>query len=146
MAHRLLLDVMLGRLAGYLRMCGYDTVYALDRGVEADDTLRTIAEQEERTLVTRDVSLSQQTAKSILLREREVKDQLRELRTAGLTLELTEPTFCGRCNGSLEPRPLDNPPEYVPDEVAALWQCEECGQCFWKGSHWQRVKQTLQSL
>ena len=32
---RLLLDVMLGKLAVYLRMCGYDAAYAGDLGVEA---------------------------------------------------------------------------------------------------------------
>lgn len=32
---RLLLDVMLGKLAVYLRVCGYDTAYALGRGLEA---------------------------------------------------------------------------------------------------------------
>jgi len=36
---RLLLDTMLGKLATYLRMCGYDAAYALDEGVESDDAL-----------------------------------------------------------------------------------------------------------
>ncbi|WP_336361102.1 Mut7-C RNAse domain-containing protein [Haladaptatus sp. ZSTT2] len=146
MARRLLLDVMLGRLASYLRMCGYDTVYALDRDVEADDALRTIAEQEGRTLVTRDVSLAAQVPESILLREREVTDQLRELQTAGLALELEAPTYCGRCNGALAESSPETPPEYVPDGVSTLWLCVDCGQYFWKGSHWKRVGETLQSL
>jgi uncharacterized protein with PIN domain len=34
---RLLLDAMLGNLATYLRMCGYDAADATDRGVEAAD-------------------------------------------------------------------------------------------------------------
>lgn len=51
---KLLLDVMCGGLTSYLRMCGHDTVYALDRGVEADDRLLAIAHEEDRTLVTRD--------------------------------------------------------------------------------------------
>jgi len=34
-----LLDTMLGKLATYLRMCGYDTAYALDEEAEADDAL-----------------------------------------------------------------------------------------------------------
>jgi len=37
MAQRFLLDVMLGKLATYLRMCGYDTLYALEEDIEADD-------------------------------------------------------------------------------------------------------------
>lgn len=54
----LLCDVMLGSLATYLRMCGYDTTYALDRGVEADDRLLEIAHDENRTLLTRDRQLA----------------------------------------------------------------------------------------
>lgn len=146
MAPRLLLDVMLGRLTNYLRMCGYDTVYALDRGVEADEALLAITEQEGRTLLTRDVALAGRVPESILLREREVRNQLRELRATGLPLELADPTFCGRCNGLLESASPENPPEYVPDNVTTVWQCRDCGQWFWKGSHWARVKETLQSL
>lgn len=61
MPDRLLLDAMLGKLARYLRMCGYDAAYALDRGVEADDGLREIAASEGRRLLTRDVDLAART-------------------------------------------------------------------------------------
>lgn len=50
----LLLDVMCGTLATYLRMCGNDAAYALDRDVEADERLREIAADENRVLLTRD--------------------------------------------------------------------------------------------
>lgn len=53
-----LCDVMLGSLVSYLRMCGYDAAYALDRGVEADDRLLDIARAEDRTLLTRDRRLA----------------------------------------------------------------------------------------
>jgi uncharacterized protein with PIN domain len=49
---RLLVDATVG-LATYLRMCGHDAAYALDRGVEADDALLELARIEERRLVTR---------------------------------------------------------------------------------------------
>ncbi|WP_394348159.1 Mut7-C RNAse domain-containing protein, partial [Halorubrum sp. SP9] len=53
-----MLDVMCGKLATYLRLCGYDAAYALDRGVEADDRLLDLAADEGRTLVTRDRELA----------------------------------------------------------------------------------------
>ncbi|TKX52332.1 hypothetical protein EXE45_19560, partial [Halorubrum sp. SP9] len=49
---------MCGKLATYLRLCGYDAAYALDRGVEADDRLLDLAADEGRTLVTRDRELA----------------------------------------------------------------------------------------
>ena len=55
---RLLLDVMLGKLAVYLRTCGYDTAYAGDRGLEADARIREVAASEGRLLLTRDRQLA----------------------------------------------------------------------------------------
>lgn len=54
-----LLDAMCGTLATYLRMCGYDVAYALDRDAEADDRLLDLAAAEDRTLVTRDRELAE---------------------------------------------------------------------------------------
>jgi hypothetical protein len=50
-ADALLLDVMLGKLATYLRMCGYDAAYAVERGIEADDALLARADAEGRLAV-----------------------------------------------------------------------------------------------
>ncbi|ERH09170.1 MAG: hypothetical protein J07HX64_00923 [halophilic archaeon J07HX64] len=54
---RLLADAMLGRLVSYLRMCGHDTVYAPDAGLEEDDDIRAVAREEGRRLLTRDREL-----------------------------------------------------------------------------------------
>lgn len=142
----LLLDVMLGKLAVYLRLCGYDAAYAGDRGVEDDDRLLAMAAEEGRVLVSRDRSLVARSDAGLLLVERDVDDQLDELRAAGATLELADrPERCGRCNGVLEPveddveRPAYAPP---PDEHAC-WRCVDCGQFFWRGSHWDRVGDAL---
>jgi len=98
----LLLDVMLGKLATYLRMCGYDAAYALDRGIEADPAILELAEAEDRLLVTRDVELARR-ADGLLLETKDVTDQLRELADAGFVLQLSEPRRCATCNGQLEP-------------------------------------------
>lgn len=148
---RLLLDAMCGGLRGFLRMCGHDAAYALERGVEEDEGVLAIAEAEDRTVVTRDERLAARADDAILLIEREPVDQLVELAAAGLDLRLdAEPSRCGRCNGRLEraaERGADNSsgarPEYVPDDIDDPWRCESCGQYFWKGSHWERAERTL---
>lgn len=146
---RLLLDVMCGGLVAYLRMCGHDTVYAGDRGLEADDELLAVARDEDRTVVTRDVQLAGRAERSILLESRDVEDQLAELAAAGLDLSLEdEPIFCGRCNGPLESvESTASTPVYAPDPAeTAVWRCQDCGQHFWRGSHWDRVERTLSGL
>ncbi|WP_224269881.1 Mut7-C RNAse domain-containing protein [Haloprofundus salinisoli] len=145
----LLLDVMLGKLAVYLRMCGYDAVYALDREVEADDRLLALAEAEGRRLLTRDVQLARRANGGVLLESCAVVGQLRELRDAGFDLTLDErPARCGRCNGPVERVDGDDEtPEYAPDpDERAVFRCTRCGQCFWKGSHWDDVEETLAAV
>lgn len=146
---RLLLDAMLGRLTTYLRMCGHDTVYVLDEGIEADDRILDEARETDRAVVTRDRSLAERAGASILLERRDVEGQLAELRAAGLQLEPTaEPAFCGACNGPLSRvDPTTTTPEYAPDPAAVdVWRCGDCGQHFWKGGHWDDVVGTLADL
>ncbi|WP_137283424.1 Mut7-C RNAse domain-containing protein [Halorussus salinisoli] len=162
----LLLDAMLGKLATYLRMCGYDTAYALDRearsaserpgeeersddprGIEDDDALLDLAESEGRLLVTRDAELARR-ADGLLLETKAVTDQLAELAAAGFALELSEPARCAECNAELEVV-ADGAatPEYAPDtDERRVWRCPVCGQHFWKGSHWESVEETLARL
>lgn len=140
---------MCGGLVAYLRMCGHDTVYAGDRNLEADDALLAVAEDEDRTLLTRDVQLATRADDAILLESREVEAQLVELASVGVELVLEDvPSHCGRCNGPLEDVATEtSTPEYAPDPAErAVWRCRDCGQHFWRGSHWERVERTLERV
>lgn len=143
------LDVMLGKLGTYLRMCGYDAAYALNRNAEADDAIIALAETEGRTVLTRDEELAEQAFDSVLLESRDTVDQLRELVHAGFEIELDdEPSRCGACNAPLTSVASEEPtPDYAPDPATeAVWRCRECGQHFWRGSHWDDVADTLEDL
>jgi uncharacterized protein with PIN domain len=144
---RILLDAMLGGLRSYLRICGHDAAYALDRGIEADDELLAWAEAEDRTLVTRDAALAGRAEESVVVESHDVEEQLREVRTAGVRLTLADPPErCGRCNGPLVAAAGGEAPAYVPDDVVDRWRCRDCGQYFWKGSHWEDVRDRLAAL
>lgn len=145
---RLLCDVMLGKLAVYLRLCGFDTVYAGDREIEADDRIAAMANREDRRLCTRDTELADRVSGAILLTEREVDAQLTELREAGVELTVADPPrYCGRCNGDLlSVTPDADTPGYAPDPSETdCWRCQACGQVFWKGSHFERMRATVES-
>lgn len=144
-----LVDAMLGKLATYLRMCGYDAAYADDRGAEADDRLRTVAAAEGRRLLTRDRALGERTPGAVVLTERGIEGQLRELYDAGFALRLPDrPTRCGVCNGPVERLGDDDDrPDYAPDPgEEPVWRCRDCGRCFWRGSHWADVQATLREV
>ena len=145
---KLLVDAMCGKLARYLRMCGYDAAYVLDRGIEDDEAILSVATDEGRRLVTRDEGLAARAEDAVLVRSRDVAGQLGELRIAGFELSLTRPERCGRCNGALEAVDADETtPEYAPDpDERRVWRCADCGQYFWRGSHWDDVADRLAGL
>ncbi|MBX0321687.1 Mut7-C RNAse domain-containing protein [Halomicroarcula sp. F13] len=145
----LLLDAMLGKLASYLRMCGYDAAYALDRGAESDADVLALARTEGRRLVTRDEGLAREMDDALLLTRRDVEEQLRELSGVGFELDLSdEPVHCGTCNAPVERVDRTEPtPDYAPDPAEEpVWRCRDCGQHFWRGSHWDDVADTLAEL
>jgi len=159
---------MCGKLATYLRMCGYDAAYALDRGVEADDQVLALAAAEARTLITRDRELAARTGDAVLLTERDVLDQLREVAAAGSpsrssTSRRAVAPVTGESIGC-RPRTADpdDRPEYVPDDdvgtagapesepdtadTRPAWRCRDCGRWFWKGSHWESIAERLDGI
>ena len=74
---RFLADVMLGSLAKWLRILGYDTVY--DNRI-ADDHLIGRCRAEQRTALTRDVKLAQRLKSGILfINSEDLSDQLVEV-------------------------------------------------------------------
>lgn len=138
---RVYLDVMLGSLATILRMAGWDAAYALDEGIEDDADVLAAATADDRVLLTRDRQLAARTPHSLLLTSRSTEGQVAELRSAGFIVSFDAPTRCSACNSRLEP--VDGgvaTPEGVPDpSETRVWRCSECGQHFWKGSHWDDV-------
>ena len=146
---RLLVDVMCGGIVTYCRMCGHDTLYAGDHDIEADEAILALARADGRTIVTRDTELATRSDDAVLLSGRDTEDQLGELLRAGVDLELAaEPSRCGTCNGRLERVDRHDPtPDYAPDpDDVVSWRCRDCGQYFWRGSHWDRVRETIERV
>lgn len=147
--HRFLVDLMLGTLVPYLRICGYDTVFVGDRAIDTDTEIEHTARLEHRFLITRDTALATQTTHSLLITSQAIEGQLRELHNHGVQLEpTTTPERCGNCNTQLNPVPNTTKiPEYVPaDKLDGLWQCPACEQYFWQGSHWDNMQQHIDTV
>lgn len=142
---RLLADGMLGRLARWLRLLGYDTAYEND----ADDMyLARRARAEGRVLLTRDRALASRRGLSTLLVESEVLEkQIRQvLETLGPP---PEPALsrCSLCNVPLEAVSKDLVADRVPPYVFRTQQqfrlCPACGRVYWPGSHLERMAQQI---
>ncbi|MCS7095328.1 MAG: hypothetical protein NZ988_05950 [Thaumarchaeota archaeon] len=139
---RFLADSMHGKLARWLRLLGYDAVYAKSD----DDQLLLEAEASGRVLVTSDVELfrlaTRRSVRAVLVPLEGIERQLATVaqevsRSLGLDLEQffePEATRCSLCNGEL-----------VGEGDGRHYVCISCGQKYWEGSHWTRIEQTLKS-
>ncbi len=140
---RLLVDAMLGTLARWLRLMGYDAEYW---GAGTDEALAERARQEGRLLITRDRQLAGRRGVNALLVHAEALDhQIAEVRTALRELgDLPVAARCGECNGELEPLPREEAralvPPYVWNTQPAFQRCLRCHRVYWRGTHWPGLR------
>lgn len=145
-------DAMLGRLATWLRLIGFDTLYF--RHIE-DSILLKISLQEDRMLLTRDTRLVKMrgVGRFLLLDENDPFDQLatvmRSLSLSPVTGKDGETLLsrCALCNGRLVPIAKEDAggavPEYVYSTCNGFKRCNGCHKLYWKGTHYTRLRQKL---
>ena len=150
-APRFVADRMLGPLTRYLRFMGYDTLSAsvFQEGNSREDTLLlSLAEGEDRILLTRDRELARRAGdRGVLVRSEQVMEQVEQL----LSLGLIEPDLrmdrCGLCNSLLRSASRDEVEScgYAPvhREGLAFFWCERCRKLYWMGSHGRNLKEDL---
>jgi uncharacterized protein with PIN domain len=147
---RFLADAMLGRLARWLRLLGFDTAY--DAAIPDADLARR-AFDERRIVLTRDRALPEEwrLPRVIVLRSESLREQLRELaRDFPLRGGARLFSRCSRCNAPLEEVTVEAIAERLPPRVRErrprLRQCRACGRAYWEGSHAERIRRALDRI
>jgi uncharacterized protein with PIN domain len=143
-------DVMLGRLARWLRVLGVDTLYRRDW---RDAELCGVAHRERRILLTRDARLaaSRGAPPHLLLTENDLFGQLVHVCLA-LRIRPCARCFtrCTACNGVLSERSAESVAERLFPHVRAtqrhVWLCQGCGKIYWGGTHPERIRSLLERL
>ena len=144
---RFILDSHLGKLAAYLRMLGFDTLYRNDYD---DDVLAELASRQQRILLTRDRGLLKRrvVVHGYHVWETDPERQLIEVLSRFNLFPAIAPfRRCLHCNGLLEPvakeaivdRLLPKTRQYY-DEFS---HCLACGRIYWKGSHHERMQHLI---
>jgi len=141
-------DSMLGRLAKWLRILGYDTVY---RKNLSDEEFISLA-REGRIILTRNTRFRNRLPSEQLLfiTSDHYQDQIVMVIKA-LSLKAEPDAFftrCVICNTPLEPaQSVENEvPEYIRETEHRFSRCRNCGRVYWPGSHYERTLERIKSF
>ncbi len=144
---------MLGKLARWLRLLGYDAVY--ESGCDDTGLLR-LASEEDRVLVTRDRDLHRKAIganiATHLLEAGSLSDwlgSLHERYRINLILQTVSPR-CSLCNSPLDAASRDIIIKTVPTRIqpthSEFWHCPNCEKTYWQGTHWDNMRAFLTSI
>jgi uncharacterized protein with PIN domain len=141
-------DCHLGKLAKYLRVMGFDTLYfnSID-----DNDLIEIAEKEERIILTRDRALHErEKAPTFYL---EPIDNLEQLKVLQEQFSIKSYVFAGRCIlcniplQSIEKGKIEN---QIPQKVKLYFSefeiCPTCNRIYWHGDHYKRMMNIINAI
>jgi uncharacterized protein with PIN domain len=139
---------MLGRLAKWLRLLGYDTTYY---SAASDPELARRARAEGRVLLTRDHELaSRRGLQTLFITSEVLEEQVQQV------IEFVGPpprpphSRCSVCNPTLDPvepaEIADRVPPYVLRTQTDFRRCPGCSRVYWPGTHRQGMAQLLESI
>jgi uncharacterized protein with PIN domain len=144
---RFLCDEMLGKLAKWLRLLGYDTSYIKTKD---DGILLVIAEQEGRILLTRDKALHQRAKDSAYILSDDPDEQLQQVFQDYKLSKDKALTICSVCGRSLRQVVKEKAEGKVPEKVYELqdefWYCAKCHKFYWKGTHVEKIVGRIEKL
>lgn len=143
-------DAMLGRLAKWLRLFGFDVVYYPD--IEDRQVIK-IAREEQRMILTRDTRMVQckGTGDAIFIGSDHVFEQLLEMKG---WLDFSDPEWgkrCVVCNRAVEvvadkDELRDLLPDYVYHNFDSFTRCAHCNKLYWEGSHYRNIREKIREI
>jgi len=142
-------DEMLGSMAKWLRILGYDAKYVKDM---EDEEIARIAREEKRILLTRDKKLASKCKNSVYLENNGLREQLKKL-IKEIGLEINEKnllTRCIICNERVEKiekeKVRGKVPEHVYESHDEFYICPKCKRIYWIGTHFENMKKFIESI
>jgi uncharacterized protein with PIN domain len=143
---------MLGRLAKWLRVLGFDTLYL---NPAQDSDLLAACKRNGRILLTRDTLLLKVreirdgAIKAILIKSDFIDEQLKEV-VRRFKLRPEPGQLCPEDNVFLEQVERSEARQFVPKFVfqtqIEFSRCPVCNRFFWQGTHWQRIREKIKGL
>ena len=147
---KFIVDGMLGKLAKWLLILGFDTAFDPRR---QDDELLALAKKENRALLTRDHGLLDRAKglTSLFVASEKWQEQVGQvLRAFDLESEVRPHSRCLVCNIPLKPlskaRARNLVSAFVYEKADSFALCPACGRVFWQGTHFQAMEKNIREF
>lgn len=143
---RFLADHMLGTLARWLRILGFNTLYP---HVLDDKELRKIASEKKCIILTRDKILASKS-NAIYIESDQLDEQIRQV-FQSLNLKVDNAlSRCSLCNEPIIKVEKWSVRCHVPEAIFfrhnEFWKCFKCNKIYWKGSHWEKIMKKIGTI
>ena len=146
-------DIMVGKLARYMRMAGYDVMYINNA---SDDQIIKIARETDRIILTRDsLMLARREFKKGIIKYLYIKEDKLENQLDQIKLDIKvslKPNLvrCIECNRKLVKVKKEDIKNKVPPYVYRTQQnflyCKNCDKYYWRGTHYQNIKKAFLNI
>jgi uncharacterized protein with PIN domain len=147
---KFIVDVHLGKLAKYLRLCNFDTYYREDCN---DQEIITLAVSDKRIILTRNKDLlkNKMVTHGYWIRSQHIDEQLKEVFLRfDLKSQIRLFTRCMECNGMLTDIPKEVVFSRLLPKTRKYYQkfkkCPDCNRIYWDGSHCERMKELIDEI
>ena len=149
-AMKFAVDCMLGKLAKWLKILGFDTVFFSK--IE-DDALLFLAREEDRILLTKDKTLLERAKDipSLYIDSENWREQIVQVIEAFTLRPIVRPySRCIECNLLLKnldrshAKNLVTP--YVFKHAVGFAVCPGCGRVFWRGTHFRDMEAKIEKI
>jgi uncharacterized protein with PIN domain len=151
---RFIVDQNVGKLARWLRMLGFDTLFF--DGQDDEEMVR-LALDEDRIILTRDTRImlrklvTSGRLKALLFVTDWPEEQICQvIKSLGLKDNFHPFTLCIEDNHPLEELSKEDVRDIVPRYVFQMQQqfmeCPHCKRIYWRGTHWQAMTTRLEKL
>ena len=151
---KFIVDNNVGKLAKWLRMMGYDTLFFSGSD---DSRMVSTALNEGRVILTRDTQIMKRRVvtsgrlKAILIKSDKPELQMQQvINDLNLDCQFRPFAICLECNQPLLERSKQQMegrvPPYVFQTQNQYVECPVCHRIYWRGTHWQRMTSKLKKF
>ena len=127
-----------------MRLLGFDVLYP-----DTSDDKELLKFAGERIILTRDKDLGKKK-NVLLIKSVKIDEQLNQVINE-LNLKISRPlSRCSVCNQILAEVEKSSVKALVPERIYnnhdTFWRCPDCNRIYWKGSHYDKIMDTVSRL